>query len=422
MKRKFIAIIFSGILFTSCEKEFTALVPENNWDEFTAAGTSPLSDSIGKRIEGVYEISKGDAMFGGSVALKWVWTIENSDTVYTLSGFFEKDNSYFIASGRKTDSIILVNGYYRKMVNTETGVVRLKIEYEKGTRLISDLSKPIVSDSITITGNFSQIGTELDSLQFIYKRPLRDDSNFLILAHRCGGRTSDLLPAAENSVNMVLLSTKLGATGIELDVRMTSDEVPIVYHDETLNDRLIQPNGMMGNIANYSYAQIRDLVRLTDGQTIPSLREILDVVLLQTSLRFVWLDVKYYGSLQLVYEIQQEYLLKASQMNRDLVLLIGIPDQDVQQNFIALPDYLNIPSLNERYDEIINVNSNAWGAPWSLGVMRPEIESLHSIGKKVYVWTLDSPAFIEQYVSENIYDGILSNYPCKVAHSYYVGP
>ena len=43
-------------------------------------------------------------------------------------------------------------------------------------------------------------------------------------------------------------------------------------------------------------------------------------------------------------------------------------------------------------------------------------------GMKVYVWTLDSPEFIEQYVSENIYDGILSNYPCKVAHSYYVGP
>jgi glycerophosphoryl diester phosphodiesterase len=421
MKLYRLLILAIAALSISCEKEFDAPVPENNWTEFTATGTAPLMADIGARLEGIYDLPYGNAMFGSSVALKWVWTIEEDDTVYTVSGFFEKDNSYFIASGRRTDSLIMLNGYYRKLINTETGIIRLKIDYDRGTRLISDLSEAIQQDSILFTGNYGQLPDQLDSLVLVYKRPLRDDSNFLILAHRCGGRTSDLLPAAENSINMVLLSSKLGATGIELDVRLTSDEIPIVYHDETLNDRLIKPNGMMGNISNYSFAQIRDLVRLTDDQTIPTLREILDVVLYQTSLRFVWIDIKYDGSLLQIQQIQQEYLQRSVQLNRNLEILIGIPDEMVQQNFSQLPDYLNIPSLNERYDEIDNVNASAWGAPWSLGIMRAEIESLHNRNKKVYVWTLDSREYIEQYIAENIYDGILSNYPSTIAYYYYAG-
>jgi glycerophosphoryl diester phosphodiesterase len=421
MKLFHLFIFFIGSLFISCEKEFSAPVPENNWTEFNASGTVQLINEIGTRLEGIYDLPYGNSMFGGSVAVKWVWTIEDNDTLFTVSGFFEKDNSYFIASGRRTDSLIMLNGYYRKMINTETGIIRLKIDYDKGTRLISDLAKPIQRDSILFTGNFGQLPNQLDSLVLIYKRPLRDDSDFLILAHRCGGRTSDLLPAAENSINMVLLSSKLGATGIELDVRLTSDEIPVVYHDETLNDRLIIPNGMMGNISNYSFAQIRDLVRLTDGQTIPTLREIMDVVLHQTTLRFVWIDIKYNGSIQQIHQIQQEYLIRATQLNRDLTILLGIPDDDVQNNFQQLPDYINIPSLNERYDEIDNVNSIAWGAPWSLGILRDEVESLQNRNKKVYVWTLDSGEYIEQYISENLYDGILSNYPSTIAYYYYAG-
>lgn len=419
MRNKNWLIIFISVISLSCETEFEAPVPNDNWDEFNSSETYSVGDALGSRLNGVYTVSDGSSVFGGSVALKWIWTIENSDTVYTLSGFFAKDNTYFIASVRQTDSVVLINGYYRKMISTETGAIRLKINYESGAGNLFDGNSIIGLNDILITGTFGDLSESMDSIKFSFLKPLRNDSGFLILAHRCGGRTSDLLPSAENSVNMVLLSTKLGATGIELDVRMTSDNVPIVYHDETLNDRLIQPNGMMGNISNYSFQQLRDLVRLSDGQTIPSLREILEAVLMQTSLRFVWLDLKYEGDLEPIHILQQEYLLKARQLNRDLVILLGIPDDDVQRNFSDLNNFQSIPSLNERYDEVANVNSVAWGAPWSLGVMKTEIESLHLQNKIAIAWTMDTQDFIEQYISENLYDGILSNYPCTVAYCFY---
>ncbi len=417
MKKKIIFILFITLL--SCEKKFEAPVPDQAWELFNAPGTSPLPGEKGQKLQGVYELTYGSEYFGGSVVLKWVTTFEDGDSVFSLSGFFAKDQTYFISSGRQTDSVILLNGYYRKMSNTETGLIRLKIAFEDGARLIDENNSSIGKDSIVINGNYGSNPTEFDSIKFSFNYPMRNDSAFIIMAHRCGGRTSDLLPAAENSVKMVVLAPKLGATGVELDVRLTSDNVPIVYHDETLNDRLIQLNGMMGNISNYSFDQLRDLVRLTDGQTIPTLREILDAVLYQTKLRFVWLDIKYYGNLQIIKDIQDEYSLKAQQLNRDLTIVFGIPDDQVQQNFMNLANYTSVVSINERYDEIQNVNSIYWGAPWALGIKRNEIETLHTQNKKVIAWTMDQPDFIDQYISENLYDGILSNYSCTVAYFFY---
>jgi glycerophosphoryl diester phosphodiesterase len=417
--KKNIFILISIFFFISCEKEFEAPVPEDTWDIFNAVGTSPLPDVKGKNLEGIYSITYGENDFGGSIALKWICTVENGDTVYTLSGFTAKNQAYFISSGRQTDSVILLNGYYRKMINTETGIIRLKIQFMYGARLLSQQNPVIGKDSIVITGNYGPASSSLDSIKMIYDYPLRNDSSFVVLAHRCGGRTSDLLPAAENSVAMVLLAPKLGATGIELDVRLTSDGVPVVYHDERLNDRLIQPNGMMGNISNYSFAQLRDLVRLTDGQQIPTLTEILGTALYNTQLKYAWLDIKYNGNLQIIHDIQAEFTLKAAAAGRDLKILIGIPDDDVQSNFILLNNFAGMPSINERYDEIHTTNSSIWGSPWALGVLRDEVTLLHSENRKVFVWTMDQQAFIEQYLSENLYDGILTNYPCTVAYCFY---
>ena len=92
---------------------------------------------------------------------------------------------------------------------------------------------------------------------------------FAVIAHRAGGRNSDMLPASENTVAMALMAERFGATGIEIDVRLTSDDVPIIFHDENLNLRLNVKNGLVGPVESYSYLQLQTFVRFIHGETIP---------------------------------------------------------------------------------------------------------------------------------------------------------
>ena len=62
--------------------------------------------------------------------------------------------------------------------------------------------------------------------------------------------------------------------GIEFDVQLTSDRIPVVFHDETL-DRMC---GVPGNVRDYSYAELSQLSLLGTDQCIPLLEDVLDMV------------------------------------------------------------------------------------------------------------------------------------------------
>ena len=117
-------------------------------------------------------------------------------------------------------------------------------------------------------------------------------------------------------------------------------------------------NGLLGPISNFTYSQLSTLVRLLNGERIPTLRQALDVVLYQTPLRFVWLDTKFQGSMQFLRDIQQEYIQKAVGAGRDLQIVIGLPDEEAVNQFLALPGYPSIPSVCELTPEDV-IRTNA---------------------------------------------------------------
>ncbi len=83
----------------------------------------------------------------------------------------------------------------------------------------------------------------------------------------------------ENSLSAFQFAMKTGAGGIELDVYLSADGVPIVFHDDTL-DRMV---GVTGAVSSLTLAQIKKFYLLTaDGRTsraiIPTLAEVLDLV------------------------------------------------------------------------------------------------------------------------------------------------
>lgn len=417
-----ILLMAAVLFFISCKRNFEAPVPDLHWEAFDSPAATLLQANTRQKMEGVYTFTEGAENFGGLTAVKWSYTTNGNDTAWHLSFFCEKQVSYFICEGRRLDSSILLNGYWRKMVNTETGRVRLSITWTNGAAQLFNAFNAI--DSIVITGAYGFGETVPDRpIRLNYIRPLYSAKPLQIVAHRGGGSTADLLPASENSVNMIQLASRFGATGIEIDVRMTSDGVPVLFHDATLNERLIQKNGLVGPIENYTYGQLNALVRLKQGERIPTLMEALQTVVYNTPLRYVWLDTKFKGSLQKLQAIQTEYSQKAKAIGRQLEITIGIPDEEVLNQFLQLPGYQTIPSVCElSTDAVEKANSGIWAPRFTLGLQNQEVERMHTEGRRAFVWTLDVPAIVQQYMTEGKFDGILSNYPSIVAFYYYAQP
>ena len=220
------------VLMVSCEMQIDYVLPVPAFsDGSSLLKSEPLSDSTMYLMEGIYKVTQGSDIFGDTLVLK--------KTRDKISLFGNKNGCYFICDAGSKDSQIFLEGYWRYALNDRTGLARFTII--NADKLIEASS---LENKITASGEYSN-GNSLPeipiSIELIRKFGSRLKSDpFIIGAHRAGGRTSDLLPVSENSVAMIKYTEYFGSTGIEIDVTLTKDKVPVLYHDDDLNIRLIQ--------------------------------------------------------------------------------------------------------------------------------------------------------------------------------------
>lgn len=96
----------------------------------------------------------------------------------------------------------------------------------------------------------------------------------MVIAHR--GASGH---APENSLEAFFVAASLGADGVELDVHATADGAIVVHHDPVI--------GGIGPIRDLPFDRARE-VRLSNGEAIPLLAEVLETV---PALE-VWIEVK----------------------------------------------------------------------------------------------------------------------------------
>lgn len=416
-------------LFLSCAPEEIVTVPHDT-SFALPAGTVPLTAGVRRALEGVYQVTDNVKPFGEFMVLRWSYVANGADTTHYLSMFAGREVSYFILEGGRKDSTLHFSGYWRKMTSFQTGNAAFTITSSSGGKAILGTSPRAQRDTLTITGAYnSGDGGTPQTMRITYVRPLYATTPFAVIAHRGGGRNSDMLPASENTVGMILLAERFGAQGVEIDVRMTSDNVPILFHDENLNLRLNIKNGLVGPVESYSYVQLQTFVRLMHDETIPTLREVLDAVVDRTNLRIVWLDMKSARpSMSAVRAIQRAAMARANAQalagrRNPLVILIGLPDDAKVEEFLTLPDHADAPAICEvSLDQVRRTGAAVWAPRWTLGTQPTEVAQMHAEGRKVVVWTLDVPQYISQFVQEGDLDGILSNYPSSVAFTYLIRP
>jgi glycerophosphoryl diester phosphodiesterase len=409
-----ISILFLGffIFLLGCNKDETVPVPSPGSSFMTE--TNPLPSASKPLMEGVYRVNSSTGKFGDYMILKWN---------RTSLGFFCNNGKHFIMDVGHLDSVVFLQGYWRDGYSDATGLCSMYIPKSEGGTMISTGTG---SQHIIIRGAFGyDQGLPDQTLVLEYDRPFSQavrNSNFYILAHRSGGRTSDRLPVSENSIAMINYTEKLGSTGVEIDVRLSSDGVPFLYHDPDINIRLTQKGPLAGDISAYTWQELSAFVRLIHGEQIPTLESALTFVVDSTLLRFVYLDMKASNeAMQAVIPIQQRMLQRAHDKGRDLIIVVGIPSTDVLNALLAYPNYQDVPSLCElTVDDARTAHSIVWAPRWTLGTQNDLVQQMHNEGRLAVCWTIDNPSWIEDYVNNGIFDGLLTNFPYVVAYYHYI--
>jgi glycerophosphoryl diester phosphodiesterase len=412
--KKILILLASLLLFYSCNNEVEVITPIVDPSNFLGQ-TNPLPDNAKPIMEGVYEVTKGNELLGDEVVVKW-----NRDRLSIFAGL---NGGYLVLESGYLDSVIFFMGYWRYSTNTETGAATFYIPADEGGSEI--ISGDTSFTAIKFIGEYG-FGNEFPAnpLTLKYKRPFSErvkQGNFDILAHRGGGRNSDYLGVSENSIEMINIAERFGTTGVEIDARLSKDGIPFIYHDGDINLRLCQKSLIWGNIEDFTWAQLRTLVTLRNGEKIPSLRESLEFILEETNISVVWLDTKDVDVVPASIELLTEINERAVNMGRNLKIYLGIPADDIYEEFLTQPNYQDVPSLVElSIDQVREANALIWAPRWTQGTQTSTVQQMQSEGRKVFTWTLDDENYIEEFINEGQFDGILTNYPTIVSYYHYI--
>lgn len=101
--------------------------------------------------------------------------------------------------------------------------------------------------------------------------PDRTDFYEVHYAHR--GLFDNKSNAPENSLNAIKKAVEEGY-GIEFDVQLSKDDIPVVFHDATLKRMC----GVDGNVWDYTLEELQQMKLLNSDQTIPTFAEVLEIV------------------------------------------------------------------------------------------------------------------------------------------------
>ncbi len=225
-------------------------------------------------------------------------------------------------------------------------------------------------------------------------------STFTIVAHR-GAMGYEL----ENSIKSFQKALDLGVSMIELDVFVLPTGELVVFHDDQL-DRLTNAKGA---IESYSYKELKEQVRLNDGQSIPLLSEVLELCASKTKIN---IELKGSGTAIPVSHLLNTYfesgLLKPSEIvissfkweelehmrSLNSNIPIGILTEDNPLNAIEIARNLNAISINPYYKSLTQEITH----------------KIHDADFQVYTWTVNEIEDLQRLKNWGV-DGVFCNYP-----------
>lgn len=430
MKHSFTLLVVISLVLSCTQNEIT---PPPESPEIILANTTPISNTIMENMEGIYTLVDGsDSQLGTEFVCKV--------SLNKVSFFSNQNGIFFILDyGLASDGSIKFAGFWRVSETKGQGLIAFAMPKDSGA---SDLVNTGTATTIRMGGTFRS-GTPII---LKYDRPFSNKTKtneFMIFGHH-GVQTTANPPYAENSLKGVYNAAGYGVNGIEYDIRLTKDNVPICIHDAAINNRLTMKGPIFGNYEQYSFAFLEQYVVLVDGQRIPSLEHVLNVMVDSTDLKYAWLDIK--GNPEVFKYLEpviRNAYARAVAKSRDVTIFAGLPSDAVISEFNKQPTYksgnpnwasdpsrdtnyppytLPLPTLCElSIDCAIANGSSFFGPRYSEGLLLSDVERAHGLNPaiKVISWTLNDKNTIRTYMKDGKFDGFITDYPAYVNYYYY---
>jgi glycerophosphoryl diester phosphodiesterase len=398
------------MLITSCTRDSGLPVfPEGGLLATAQVPPPAVNDSL----DGMYQVLGPVDQFGNRVAVVardgWVSIFGNRNSVYAMMRPGCVDGS----------SKMVLEGVWRFAPRERWGLIRLFVEPEDAARALCQ-GKPSTG-AYQFTGAVSEGGAHPDeTMSLIFDGPLFVSSPpFRVVAHRGGCRTSDGCGASENSLEVIRLARGLGADAVEIDIRMTADGIPILYHDESFSHRLTRGVFCLGPVSEFSLEHLRALCRLENGEEIPTLDDALRVVIEETSLKGVWLDLKTPSAIGSALKSTAVWRKRARDSGRDIDLVHGLYSEEMVDAWIAASPPAEASCLVELDPkDLRGTGCKIWAPRWTLGPMAEKVKKIQESGRIVTFWTLDEEEFIDAMLSQARPNAILTNRPGLVLHRF----
>lgn len=240
----------------------------------------------------------------------------------------------------------------------------------------------------------------------------------LIIGHRGASAV-----APENTMAAFREAIAVGADGIEFDVRLTLDGVPVVIHDSTLR----RTGGLSQRIADLTWSEVAKVdvgswfSRSFANETVPSLAELF--TLFESNNSTLYLEMKCdsaaeYAPLaaaccELIDQrgLKERVVVECFQL--PALKIVSQLSSDIKTVALFEPSISNPSVLSDQ--SIINKAVDVGAAALALHhrlARRSLIQKAKDLCLHIAVWTVDDPAWIERALTLGI-DALITNNPAK---------
>lgn len=208
----------------------------------------------------------------------------------------------------------------------------------------------------------------------------------------------------ENTLGAFARALELKTLGMELDVHLTRDRVPVVIHDESV-DRTTDGTGL---VAESTYAEIQNL-DAGNGERIPTLQEVCDLVQGHTHLN---IEVKANAAAEVVLrEVNLRPSLHWAISSFDWDVLRFIRREDVQAELQPL----TIGATEEALACAVEVGARQLNL-FDAAVDEDIVAFLRERKLGAWVWTVNDPTRAADLVRWNV-AGICTDDPARLQAS-----
>ena len=463
-ERRILVLGVVALLSSSCASRTSPQPPQFVGGGLLARSEPPPNPwSLERVLEGVYDTS---SRFGSNVVVHASQWGGFSDGMKSSVSILAYDHYAFaiLQPGCFLDQTVsppvtrlVLEGYWRYLDVAEpdrdsTGLIRLFVGPTSVIQYVCDAppwdpaagpGDPRTPPSETpFLSGATGAGTDVPGLpiQITWDRPRKSRLNaegkktFFVGVHHGACQTSQNCGISENTPETAIMATQLGGEYLEIDVRLTKDQVPVFFH-LGLYPGVVQGPYCTGMVEDYTYAELIANCRLRNGEIIPRVVDMLTYVFTRTALP-VYLDSKTTDVIVPVSQILEtlsETIVEcptgtpppgSPPGTRCLFPgsapiwqrgVIGLPNSDSVTTYVNAKAAGQLWSqqhclIEEDPNEAINTPCVAWMPRYTRGPMSAEVLNAQQNGLFVGFWTINDPATMDAFITNAVPNGFLTNY------------